>query len=702
MNKCVWLRLTALLLLVMVMVSLAACGGGDSTTTPVIGGNIDDGSGNVPPLDIDGSTQYPGQDLPDQPDLPDNNGGGGVPSPGNFNFGDSIFTVPLDTNGVGKLVVTSGSDTQRLGFAPGQQVAFVIVNLNPLYLDVHADAAGNYPVIPQSNFTVSADLVQKGLSSSYIPQNVSTTDELGSLANYQGMERTWERQSPTALYERLAEANGYVPYAAEQPEKSTSAIQLGELRTFIAVPATIQRPPVEPGPESPERDTTEFRYPRLYNSQWGRLVAIGAHCLVFLSTEINDGHPDTIQFTPARLNRMAREFDTKIFPRATAAFGEVRDYNDWSIWKDVDRSIILTGDDFDTSGNLMINMPGSVDADIANEKKIVIFINNGGSGGFYTWFQPDSDIWQELMEDGYSEETITQMLGTGSTLYIAGDNYPANDDIWDAAFSIMAHEFQHKLYHDHDMPERNAPYTWFNEGLAMLSIHVCGYTVNSGKIIDWAIDGQLTTYLEHVNLAGVPYDGSNELYARYPWMNQAQYGNGFLFMLYLYEHYGSNLGKKMYDKAATGETNLIKLIESATGENFSQTYCKFALANFIDGIYSFNDPDPNDDTPSGIFDPRFHYTTIDLRGTVNLPSGTIVLPGVKTQVYPAGGSYPVTDIDRPVNPWCMDYLVFTNGDGRDLEVTFYTDPGFRAFLLPADYSTAQNAALITPGVTMNY
>jgi len=66
--------------------------------------------------------------------------------------------------------------------------------------------------------------------------------------------------------------------------------------------------------------------------------------------------------------------------------------------------------------------------------------------------------------------------------------------------------------------------------------------------------------------------------------------------------------------------------------------------NPVDGIYAANN--------NALFDPRFHYNTIDLKGTVNLSNGTVVLPGVRTGYYPSGGTYPATDIHRAIRAPC--------------------------------------------------
>ena len=464
----------------------------------------------------------------------------------------------------------------------------------------------------------------------------ASEEAFGTFEGYSGMNYTAEAVNPAAIYEREALANGITPYAPIPPAKSASYIQKGEVRAFIYVAPRPEWPPKEvpPDPENPDEDTGDLQWPPGYNCQFGRLTTIGAHCNVFLTTDINFGHPDTIQFTEARLNRSAREFDTKIFTIATAAFGDVVSYGEEGIMRDVEMYLEppITAADYDGDGNFTREVPGETDIVLENENRINVFIYNGADGGFYVG-APLSG------ENEYGDPHAT-----GSTIYIGSDNFPANDDAWEAAFSIMAHEFQHKLYSDHGMPQRPvAPaggnYNWLNEGLSQLDIHLCGYTVNSGRIVPWAIDGQLTDYLANVNRSAVCMDGNGQ----FPVAQQTQYGNGFLFFLYLYEHYNAGVGKRIYELGQSGENNYIKLVETGAqwtqlepgpdGEvgtlddkevvfydSFEHLYTKFMIANFIDGIYR--------DEYEDLFDPRFHYNTIDLRGTINLATGTIVLPGV--------------------------------------------------------------------------
>jgi hypothetical protein len=375
---------------------------------------------------------------------------------------------------------------------------------------------------------------------------------------------------------------------------------------------------------------------------------------------------------------------------ATAAFGPVKNYEEASVFRDLDRSIVLTGDDFDNKGNITRDLPGSPDFRISSEGKILIFIDNGAEGGFFTF---GTTI----------DEKTGQKTEVGSTLYLGGDNFPVNDADFNAAFSVMAHEFQHKLYHDNGLPIRATQHDWFNEGLSQLSLYICGYTPNSGKLIHWAVDQQLSDYIQHTNSTAVPMD-ANPYFSKDP-----QYGSGLLFFLYMFEHYDPGVGNRIYAAAKGGTSDRIKLCEAGAQytvdgktykDTFEQLYTKFALANFIDGINA------DDQTQ---FDSRFHYNTIDLRGTVNLSNGTIQLPGVRVGVFPQNSAYPAIQNDRLVIPWGVDYLVFGNGDGRDLDVQFSADENYRFYMLPVTQeqdpitgNPISNKVKVNPDIQIGY
>jgi len=420
-------------LLVAFVLWLAACGG--DSTTPDSTGDVYLGDNSVPLYEADGGTQYEGWQPEPQIDPPAEGG----EDPKELDLGQNIFAVPFDTNGIGRVVVND--------FQPGKKVAFVVVNTNPIYLDAHAyyvtepadeddEEPTTLPVFPQladARYTVQADFIYPGTASALAPESepLVTLDELVSLENYQGIESSGELQSPAVIYEREALANGLEPYAALPGDKATSQIQKGEVIAFEYVAPRAGRRPIPPDPEDPEQDTSEFQFPPGYNCQSGRLVSIGAHCLVFLTTEINDGHPDTIQFTEARLHRLAREFDENIFPKATAAFGPVVSYMDNGLYRDVDRYLDppITGADFNEENEFARSIPGTIAQTLERERKIAVFLYNGEAGGFFVHAEPDADdpgVWGVP-------------FAVGSTIYIGTDNFPPNDNAWESGYSIMGH-----------------------------------------------------------------------------------------------------------------------------------------------------------------------------------------------------------------------------------------------------------------------
>jgi len=62
-----------------------------------------------------------------------------------------------------------------------------------------------------------------------------------------------------------------------------------------------------------------------------------------------------------------------------------------------------------------------------------------------------------------------------------------------------------------------------------------------------------------------------------------------------------------------------------------------------------------------------------------------------------------------VIPWGIDYLVFGNGDGRDLDVQFSADENYKFFMLPVQQETdpatgfpVSNKVKIADGLQIGY
>src|SRR5690606_906647 len=140
-------------------------------------------------------------------------------------------------------------------FSPGQKVAMVAVNLNPDFLDAAQNGAGVFPAIPNAAYSFTADMVLKG-GASYDENAdlVPFLSDFGNPVNYQGMESSEETASnPYAIAQREANARGELTFQIDAPSKSVSTIQKGEVRSFLLVEPTFPPPPIQPGPDDPDR-----------------------------------------------------------------------------------------------------------------------------------------------------------------------------------------------------------------------------------------------------------------------------------------------------------------------------------------------------------------------------------------------------------------------------------------------------------------
>jgi len=676
----VTLLITASLLAIMVVA--AACGGGDdstSPTTPTAGDETEWGqtyipSNDAPPLNPPGS--LPGYDGYVPPTI----GGDfpAVPEPVTTWVPEPpIFSLPVDSGGNGFLTVSN--------FEPAQQLGLITLNLNEAYRDWKPTQQG-LQSFPPFSFSLMFSLVHRGTSSvqDIEPARPERLD-LG-LENYEGLPFVEERLPVDVLFERerayQLETTGYDVLA---PIKTASILSRGEVRTFTEIPRTIDLPPIQPGDDD-QQDPEDLRWPDNYSGQDARLVAIGAHCYVFLTTELNEGFPDGVRFTERRLSNFAAEFDVNIFPKVQAAFGDILGYHnegpqpgDGPIWKSLDRDRVLSGNDFDEDGNLINPLPGEADYMIGRDNRVVIAIMNlpPGAAGLYANWQrgigrpSEEEQGQEREQESYA----------WSTCFLDVNIFPADSDDWSQPYAVLAHEFQHKLYADHGLPDS----IWLNEGLAQLSVYEAGYTLQSGRTAQILVD-QIRTYLNNMSTIPLPVDAERiqgvDVFG--------SYGARFLFFLYIAEHYGPGAIHKIYTQSGSDP---IKIIENITGEDFEVVYTKWMLANLIDSVYI------EEDSPlSTSNNPWLHYLTFDIKSTVGMDEADR-LPGPPILRLPGeGDSYPVTRSLIPLAPYCAQYTIIGNGDGRDLDLTMFADPNFRFYLLPVSFNTSTNKAEVIPGL----
>ena len=154
-------------------------------------------------------------------------------------------------------------------------------------------------------------------------------------------------------------------------------------------------------------------------------------------------------------------------------------------------------------------------------------------------------------------------------------------DIADAPLSwskvILAHEFEHLLHNALD-PYENL---WIDEGNADMAAFLCF--------------GSSSTLAGHVNA----WTSSSGLSVR--WWNQriADYGGGFIFMLYLADHLGGGPAiRNLVADQSTGEAGIVNLARSppggsagVIGTTFDDIFTNFTIAATLDsgqGVYGLS------------------------------------------------------------------------------------------------------------------
>lgn len=643
-----------------------------------------------------------------------------TPDPNILDFGiDSIFRLPLSTTGTGKLLVKS--------FLNGQEVIFITANVNRDFVNYSGrDNNGNIIPLPLSTYDVVAQLLGKGTSSL---SSLSMTGESFSLDEdenlfkdpYTGMPYTGKKESSDALTKRLIADNrahgirANLHPTSDSPIKLPSAIQKGEVRAFMIAPDTTDiysnifiensypRPPIF------DEDGNRFDYPRLYRAPLARLVGIGEHCYIFLTTEVNQGFPDKVRFTQERINRLVTEFDNHIFPTIQDAMAPIAATNERYIYYPP-LDVQLTADDFEEGGGLGDTPNAELaktevrDDRISNDGRIIIaIIPNTGAGGLFFPRYGTIDRRPTQQEPDPAPEKVN--LGNTSTLYTDLSEYPQNSDNWRNAYAVVTHEFQHKIFGDNVFSDAQ----WLNEGLSQLAIQLGGYTIESG--VTRAFD-QILSYMSNPGIWSVTYDPDPLLVNSgvIPPFLGNHYGAGYMWMLYMAEHYDGAI-RKIY---RYGLTDPVANIEQATGEKITTTMKKFAMANILDAEPNFtknflltllteptatfysefklrnpslvDDPTRTDDefdlalrNEANLEADRlmgmFTYHTFDVNEAVGGdPSAR--LPGFAQLTVPDEQGYPAYRTGRMAIPFAFDVVRISSGNGSDLSVTYYSDPNF--------------------------
>ena len=159
--------------------------------------------------------------------------------------------------------------------------------------------------------------------------------------------------------------------------------------------------------------------------------------------------------------------------------------------------------------------------------------------------------------------SVNRFSNEREMFYINVENFAPGSEGY---LSTLAHEFQHMI--EYNEAERQA--TWFNEGLSQLAEELNGFSNSAQSVAPayvWQPDLQLTAW------------GAS------PQESLPHYAASYLFLSYLYQHYGEQLDLNSLIKQGAGE-QLDVFAALAQAQNpavtdFGDLYADWATANLL-------------------------------------------------------------------------------------------------------------------------
>ncbi|MDI6695853.1 MAG: immune inhibitor A [Anaerolineales bacterium] len=349
---------------------------------------------------------------------------------------------------------------------------------------------------------------------------------------------------------------------------------------------------------SPDDCITDTKYFLVLDDYQGRyliktfnLMASGSIAQIWVQSDLSwpsgDPRPAPV-VTCDQANYMLGEFENNMYPKETSFFG-MPDEHDGSLA--YLPGLIGLDDDYyyDESGRQIV-LVSNVRDDNYYDPSYPIYI-----AGFYS---PSFEIYFDrnvMTIDAYDWENRTGPNGTRPYLYEG----------------VFAHEYQHLLHDDYDPDEE----TFINEGMADLAMDIVGYGATSGHLRDAA------EYPEN-SLVAWGDQGDLEILS--------DYGQAYLFQLYLMEKFGSTFTQALFHNPENGISGVNStLADFNIQRTFADIFRDWSVALLIDS------PIPADW--------RYGFKSVNFRLNV----GTPVAPN--PEAYDTPGA----------PPWGTDYVWLT-------------------------------------------
>jgi hypothetical protein len=278
------------------------------------------------------------------------------------------------------------------------------------------------------------------------------------------------------------------------------------------------------------------------------LRAVGEHIEVWVANDLDFPAgdcraqiPGSTTITDAQAQRLVTEFDGNIYPKETTTFSTPENHDGSN------PDPALEGLDFSGEGDNTVALIDNVrDDNYYHFPAAPTYI----AGFFSSQFNElvdrnvmtiDAFDWAHRTTDDPPDEPTSDLC----------TSRPARPNLYEGTF---AHEWQH-LLHSYTDPNET---TWLNEGLSDFAQTLTGYVNAHATVFDKGADSHIFCYQgfgtvqtafnpnprdcggaeNSLNLWGEDQGNANAVLA--------DYGNAYSFMLYLYDHYGTDIISRLH------------------------------------------------------------------------------------------------------------------------------------------------------------
>jgi hypothetical protein len=275
------------------------------------------------------------------------------------------------------------------------------------------------------------------------------------------------------------------------------------------------------------------------------LRAVGQHIEVWVANDLDFPAgdcraqiPGSTTITDAQAQRLVTEFDGTIYPKETTAF---------STPPDRDGTNAKIAGDYTGDGDNTVALIDNVRDDNYYHFPAAPTYIAGFFSSAYNYYLDrnvmtiDAFDWAHRTTDNPPDEPTSDLC----------TSRPARPNLYEGTF---AHEWQH-LLHSYTDPNET---TWLNEGLSDFAQTLTGYVDAHATVFDKGADSHIFCYQgfgtvqtafnpnprdcggpeNSLNLWGEDQGNANAVLA--------DYGNAYSFMLYLYDHYGTDIISRLH------------------------------------------------------------------------------------------------------------------------------------------------------------